>query len=50
MERHEIILSPLEQTIRSSYADFVLHLNERSSRIWAASEAKRYGYAGISAK
>lgn len=49
MERHEKILSSPEQAIRTSYADFALHLNERSSRIWAASEAKRYGYGGISA-
>ena len=49
MKRHEKILSSSEEAIRTSYANFVLHLNERSSRIWAASEAERYGYGGISA-
>jgi hypothetical protein len=43
------ILSPAEEAIRTSYGNLSLHLNERSSRIWAATEANRYGYGGISA-
>ena len=43
------ILSPAEESIRTSYGNLSLHLNERSSRIWAATEANRYGYGGISA-
>lgn len=39
----------LEEAIRSSYQSLTLHLNEYSSRIWAATEAKRYGRGGISA-
>ena len=42
-------LLPAEEAIRTSYTNLVLHLNERSSRIWAATEANRYGYGGISA-
>jgi hypothetical protein len=38
----------LEEAIRISYSNLALHLNERSARIWAATEAKRYGYGGIS--
>lgn len=42
-------LSHSEEAIRISYGNLALHLNERSSRIWAATEANRYGYGGISA-
>lgn len=42
-------LSDLEKAVRISYSNLALHLNERSSRIWAATEANRYGYGGISA-
>jgi hypothetical protein len=44
-----IILSTLEKAINTSYQSLILHLNERSSRIWAATEANRYGRGGISA-
>ncbi len=44
-----IILSTLEKAINTSYQSLVLHFNERSSRIWAATEANRYGRGGISA-
>lgn len=49
MSNNRILLSSREQAIQSSYEALALHLNERSARIWAASEAKRYGYGGISA-
>lgn len=42
-------LSLTEEAIRNSYVGLVLHLNERSARVWAATEANRYGYGGISA-
>jgi hypothetical protein len=47
---NKIIIQPtLERAINTSYQNLVLHLNERSSRIWAATEANRYGRGGISA-
>lgn len=49
MSNNRVLLSSREQAIQSSYEALALHLNERSVRIWAASEAKRYGYGGISA-
>jgi len=49
MSSNRVSLSPREQAIQSSYGVLALHLNERSARVWAASEAKRYGYGGISA-
>ena len=49
MSSNRVTLSSREQAIQTSYKDLVLHLNERSTRAWAASEAKRYGYGGISA-
>ena len=49
MSNKTIILSTLEKAINTSYQSLILHLNERSSRIWAATEANRYGRGGISA-
>ena len=49
MSFNQISLSSREQAIQSSYEALALHLNERSARVWAASEAKRYGHGGISA-
>jgi len=49
MSDKTIIQSTLERAINTSYQSLVLHLNERSSRIWAATEANRYGRGGISA-
>jgi len=49
MSNNRVLLSSREQAIQSSYEALALHLNERSARVWAASEAKRYGYGGISA-
>jgi Rhodopirellula transposase DDE domain len=49
MSNNRILLSSREQAIQVSYEALALHLNERSARVWAASEAKRYGYGGISA-
>ncbi len=49
MSTNRVPLSSREQAIQSSYKDLVLHLNERSTRAWSASEARRYGYGGISA-
>jgi DDE family transposase len=42
-------LSSREEAIRSSYVSLTPYLNERSARLWAATEAKRYGYGGVSA-
>jgi len=49
MSNNRVSLASREQAIQSSYEALALHLNERSARVWAASEAKRYGYGGISA-
>ena len=49
MPSNRVSLSSRERAIQSSYEALALHLNERSARVWAASEAKRYGYGGISA-
>jgi hypothetical protein len=47
---NKIMIQPtLERAINTSYQNLVLHLNERSSRTWAATEANRYGRGGISA-
>lgn len=38
----------LEESIRASYNSLVPLLNERSLRVWGATEARRYGRGGIS--
>jgi transposase len=38
-----------EAVIHEKYAALTAHLTERGRRIWAASEAKSYGYGGIAA-
>ncbi len=47
--RKEMTLTSGEEAIRSSYESLSPHLNELSARVWAATEARRHGYGGISA-
>ena len=49
MSNKQQVLSSQELAIQDSYKALILYLNERLVRLWAASEAKRYGYGGISA-
>lgn len=44
-----VLLSKLELIIKEKFDNLSPCLNERSRRIWAATEAKSYGWGGISA-
>lgn len=45
--RRNIVKQAFIKSVRASYLSLAVHLNERSIRIWAATEAIRYGRGGI---
>ncbi len=49
MTQRSIVPDSAIEAIKASYLSLAPHLNERSTRIWAATEANRYGLGGATA-